>query len=259
MIRKFTWLLTLSVLWAATFGVIGGREAWAQRDEKTFEAKALEANPDLRKNLEKSDVYKKLKAAFPQVKLGGKPYYIAEDDLRLDDDQLLFYARDRERQNDKWEQAKQGGPSPDGAPVGRLLADADSRGNILRWPLGSTLSYCVLKSTFSDDEYATVVTNMKAAGDAWEKVCNIKFAHNPSLDDTPDDDGGPPDGVLFCVKKTEPSGGVIASSFFPRSPKSNRVLLVFPFYFQADMPYNRVGTFRHELGHILCFARLFRF
>ena len=111
----------------------------------------------------------------------------------------------------------------------------------------------MLKSTFTDDEYNTVVANLKAAGNAWAQTCNIKFEHKPSLDNSPDSDDGPPDGVLFSVKKTTPSDGVIASSFFPRSPASQRVLLVFPFYFQDDMPYDRVGTFRHELGHILCF------
>ena len=251
--RKMIWLSALA-FWIAS-GIapsIAGR-ALAADEAKTIEAKALAANPELRKTLEKSDVYKKLKAALPKLKIGDTNYYIAEGDLRLDDDQLLFYARDRARQNDKWEQARQGGPSPDGAPVGHLISDADEQGKILRWNPGSTLTYCVLKTTFTETEYNTVVANLKAAGDAWAQTCNIKFEHRPLLDDSPDTGGGPPDGVLFCVKKTTPNDGVIASSFFPRSPASKRVLLVFPFYFQDDMPYDRVGTFRHELGHILSF------
>jgi hypothetical protein len=250
--RRMTWMAVLTFCFALGIAPFDGSSARAD-DEKTLEAKALEANPELRKTLAKSDVYKQLKASLPKVKVGKTECYIAEGDLRLDDDQLLFYARDRARQNEKWEQAKQGGPSPDGSPVGHLLADADEQGKILRWSPGSTLTYCVLKSTFTDDEYNTVVANLKAAGDAWAQTCNIKFEHKPSLDNSPDSDDGPPDGVLFSVKKTTPSDGVIASSFFPRSPASQRVLLVFPFYFQDDMPYDRVGTFRHEFGHILCF------
>jgi len=250
--RKTIWLTALTFCFAWGIAPVVGSTARAA-DEKTIEAKALEANPELRKTLAKSDVYKQLKASLPKIKVGKTECYIAEGDLRLDDDQLLFYARDRARQNEKWEQAKQGGPSPDGSPVGHLLADADEQGKILRWSPGSTLTYCVIKSTFADDEYTTVVTNLKAAGDAWAQTCNIKFEHKPSLDGSPDSDDGPPDGVLFSVKKTTPNDGVIASSFFPRSPASQRVLLVFPFYFQNDMPYDRVGTFRHELGHILCF------
>ena len=73
---------------------IDGSTARAE-DQKTLEAKALEANPELRKTLAKSDVYKQLKASLPKVKVGKTECYIAEGDLRLDDDQLLFYARDR--------------------------------------------------------------------------------------------------------------------------------------------------------------------
>jgi len=46
-------------------------------------------------------------------------------------------------------------------------------------------------------------------------------------------------------------GSVIASSFFPSDPPDRRHLLIDPTYFTTS--FDKVGVFRHELGHVLGF------
>jgi hypothetical protein len=244
--------LAVSALVLLLWDAAGNGYGWFVSDDETsMETKALDASPGLREALAKTEVFQKLKAAVPQGSIGGKTYYYVEGDLRLDEDQLLLYSRERAAQNERYKIAQLGGPSSGPLP-GQLLADT-LNGQILRWPLGSTLTYCVIKESFSDEEYNAVVANMKAAGDAWADACNIKFAHKAELDGIPNTDRSPPNGVLFYVKKTNPAGNVIAASFFPRSPRSQRKLVIMPFYFEPRMPMDRVGTLRHELGHILGF------
>ena len=221
------------------------------RDERS---KPLNAIPGLRERVQKSEVYQKLKETLPHGKINDRTYYFAEGDLRLDDDQLILYAVNRQEQNEKFEQAKKGLLPREGVPLpNALLASAASDGRIARWAPGMTLTYCVLKKTFNEHEYKKVVLHITKASEEWSKICNIKFAHATKFDDALDTDGPPPEGVLFCVKKAQQIQDVVASAFFPTSPVSERQLLVFPLYFEAAMPYDQVGVFRHELGHILTF------
>src|SRR5262245_29569705 len=126
-------------------------------------------------------------------------------------------------------------------------------GQVMRWEPGSTLTYCVLRKTFADDqEHQKVVANVKAATAEWAATCNINFRHESGKDD--DEPGGvPPAGVTFTVRKVNEAGGPIASSFFPGDPASDRHLLLFPDYFAADLSFDKVGVVRHELGHVLGF------
>ena len=75
------------------------------RDERS---KPLNAIPGLRERIQKSEVYQKLKETLPHGKINDRTYYFAEGDLRLDDDQLILYAVNRQEQNEKFEQAKKG-------------------------------------------------------------------------------------------------------------------------------------------------------
>jgi hypothetical protein len=250
-------MVPLSLLLVATIcGVSAGQRpsAGGPSEEQSEEAKLLAKVEGLRAELRKSEVYRTLQKVLPRADIGGKTYYFAEGDLRVDDDQLLLYAANREAQGNKYERATKGLLTGSGQPLpNALLGTPGSDGRIARWPPGSTLNYCILKNTFDPTEYDLVVANLMRAAEDWANACNIKFEHKREFDSAPDSDGPPPDGVLFCVKKVNASSGLIASAFFPTSPKSQRKLLVFPYYFEQGMPYDRVGVFRHELGHILTF------
>jgi hypothetical protein len=241
---------------AALILPVGGLLAWGMagaEDEKTAAAKALAANPELRKKLD-TEAYRQLKEKLPRVKHNDKTYYFAEGDLRLDDDELLFYAENRVNQVEKFARAQLPGmPSPGPTPGGLILHVVN--GKIMRWSPGSTLTYCVLEKTFGGNakEYKAVVENMTAATREWTKTCNIKFNHD-SKKDRSAPGLKPPAGVTFTVRKVVPGPGEdapIASAFFPGDPLSERHLLVFPDYFTTT--FDKVGVLRHELGHVLGF------
>ena len=68
-----------------------------ESDEETIAAKALRMNTSLRATLE-TPVFNDLKDGLPHGMVNGKMFWYAEGDLVLDEDELLFYAKQRENQ-----------------------------------------------------------------------------------------------------------------------------------------------------------------
>jgi hypothetical protein len=225
----------------------------ALAQEKSAAAKALEANPELKTALD-TPTFRELKEKLPKVKISEATYCFVEGDMRLDEPGLMFYASDRVDQVEAFRKAKLPG-LPRTAPAPGQLISHTINGQVARFTPGSTLSYCVLKSTFgSDAKYQAIVDNMKAATREWSQTINLKFQHEPSHDDsTPGT--VPPDGITFTVRLVPPGDpdAPIASAFFPGDPATERHLLVFSDYFSPDLIFDKVGVLRHELGHVVGF------
>lgn len=203
-----------------------------------------------------SNLLKKLKKNNKKIKIGGDTLYIVEGDMLLDEEQLRVYALQREALT----QAQAAAREAQEAGFGLLgIVDAPTRdllglmqgGKIVRWEQGVILSYCVLKQTFPDTaNYDMVVANMQKATSDWEKTCGVKFEHKKDLDTS---ESLKPAGVLFTVREIDASGQFIASAFFPNDPKSRRIVLIDPSYYDDNLRFDRVGVLRHELGHVLGF------
>ena len=179
MIRGLTRLnlVTLAALWLAP--ALGTSPALAQ--EKSAAAKALEANPALRTALD-TPTFRELKDKLPKTKIGATTYYFAEGDMRLDEAGLMFYASERNDQVRRFRDAKLPG-LPGTAPSPRRAALPTRSWVGSRLYPGSTLIYCVLKSTFGNESsYQSVVDNMKAATQDWSQTINLKFKHDDSQD-----------------------------------------------------------------------------
>src|SRR5262249_32731942 len=130
-------------------------------EEKSPAAKALENDPALRAKLT-TETFKQLKEKLRKAAFNGKTYYFVEGDLKIDEDQLLFFARDLENQLQKFKEVELGVATPD--PTLSPLMLHRVNGQVMRWEPGSTLTYCVLRKTFADDqEHQKVVANVKAA------------------------------------------------------------------------------------------------
>src|SRR5688500_4301909 len=99
--------------------------------EKTPAAKALEATPALREQLN-TDTFKKLKEKLRKARINGKVYYFAEGVMRLDEDQLRFYARDLDFQFLKYKEAKASGMPSSGPTPGDLMLHVVN-GQVMRW------------------------------------------------------------------------------------------------------------------------------
>lgn len=221
---------------------------------ETFAAKALRETAGIHDWLGgESVLYAKLRKELPKVTIDGQIYHVAEGDTLLDDDQLLIYASSRQ----KVAEARQAMMAADAAGLGlqslsgspNALIGITQGGKIVRWQPGLTLSYRVIRATFTNAaHYDAVVANMRAATQAWEDTCGIAFEHRQHLDSAPGTDAA---GALFAVRQIDAGGSFIASAFFPNDPIDRRRVLIDPSYYGTS--FDRVGVLRHELGHVLGF------
>ena len=198
-----------------------------------------------------------LRNRLKKINIDGEDLYIAEGDTLLDEAQLEIYALQKEAANN----ARKFDEMSDEAGLGKLrLSDEPHRGligithggRVVRWEQGMVLSYCVIRSTFSSAEnYHMVRTNFKAATQAWEATCGIKFEYKDQLDNSSSTD--PSDiGVVFIVRELDAGGNFIAAAFFPNDPVFRRQVLIDPSYYGTG-DFDKTGVLRHELGHVLGF------
>lgn len=201
----------------------------------------------------KPDMLTRLRSQLKTVEIDGEKFYIAEGDRPLDEDQLQIYAMEREVTEKEHELKKQkaalGSSNLSEARRPQLTGIA-ANGKLVRWKPGMVLTYCILKSTFSEEHYQLVRENIAVAIADWEGVCGVKFKYLSQLDTSPTTQ---PAGVLFTVREIDASGQFIAMAFFPNDPANRRRVLIDPSYYDEGLPFDRVGVLRHELGHVLGF------
>lgn len=197
-------------------------------------------------------LYELLREKLNTIEVDGQTLYIAEGDTLLDDEQLKLYAELREKENEVRAAARHADEQGFGAArleVSHGLVAMTRKGKVVRWAPGTVLTYRVVRSSFaSDQEYRLVVDNFRAACKEWESTCGVDFQHKKDLDDRP---GTGREGCRFVVYKFDAAGKVIASAFFPSDPPERRRVLVDPSYFTTG--FDKIGVFRHELGHVLGF------
>lgn len=198
------------------------------------------------------ELFKLLKQKLNTIEVNGEKLYVAEGDTLLDEQQLEIYADVRQKENEAREAAKKADEKGFGSSkleVSHGLVAMTRNGKVLRWAPGTVLSYRVARSTFDREEhYKLVVQNMRKATQEWECTCGVNFEHRSKLDSR---SGTGREGCLFVVYQIDVGGTVIASAFFPSDPPERRRVLVDPSYYTTS--FDRVGVFRHELGHVLGF------
>lgn len=220
---------------------------------ETAAALRLERLSDLRPALAEADEFKLLKEGLPSLEIDGQKFFVAEGDLLLDEDELLLYADVRKNQRELYlanQRAGLLGPAFLAGPRPTLVGILDERGKLVRWAPGTALTYCVLKGSFnSTDRYNLVRQNFLQATTDWERLCGVDFQYLEELDAA--SNSSIPAGAVFVVRGINANGSFIASAFFPNDPPDRRKVLVDPSYFTTS--FDKVGVFRHELGHVLGF------
>ncbi len=173
------------------------------------------------------------KGQYDTINIEGDKYYITEGDLLFDEDELYVYFKSKDKK----------------LSAERLLG-VIYNGRVSRWPENFIIKYAIIRNTFPDDEYYYIKESLKKAADEWSSIGNVRCEHIEYLDNTLKPDGNP-DNLAFVVKKIDSQVKFIAEAFFPHYPKRRRKMFIDHSFFQTD--YNKIGVFRHELGHVLGF------
>jgi len=202
-------------------------EARARELRKTRAQRALWANKTF-EEFERA-VYKE---PFP----GGK--YIVNGDIAIADRKQLqeFFETNIKQE------------PPQTRPGQLIVARVGGQDAIWNSTQKKQVSYCVSK-TFGP-RHPTVVSAMKAAGDAWSQVSDIAFVYVASQDTTCTASNG---NVVFDVNPVNVNGEYLARAFFPNEPRAARNVLIDESSFTLD-PNGKltlIGILRHELGHTL--------
>lgn len=201
-----------------------------------------------------ADLFKTLKDKLDTIEIAGETLWIAEGDTLLDEKQLKAYAKLRDAQIKALAAARMASAAGMGMlhledrPKGLVAMTKD--GQVVRWKKDTVLTYRVARDSFGakQENYELVVASLKQATLEWEATCGVNFRHAAELDTVP---GTGREGQVFVVRQLSTGGRVIAASFFPSDKPARRTLIVDPSYYTAN--YDKVGIFRHELGHILGF------
>jgi len=214
-------------------------------DHLTGAIRTLDSDPVLAQQAAQSPTFASLKEKARRIAAPAGTLYVLEGDLLLDEVDLARYALRKDA----------GGDAPVAeAPVGgqrAKLLGISKNGKLLRWSPSVVLRYYIKKETFpSDAQYKTVRENIRTATEDWMKVCGIQFEYLSSLDA---DTAARPGRALFPVIHQDVGGRFIAAAFFPDDPPNRRFVVVDPSYFNPNLGFDRVGVFRHELGHVLGF------
>ncbi|HET9211354.1 MAG TPA: S8 family serine peptidase [Thermoanaerobaculia bacterium] len=177
--------------------------------------------------------FKDFLATLPRV----DDYYIVEGDIALSEEEVRAYLVGKSE------------------AAGRVTATAEllvnqynGRRDFYQSPEARNLTYAVDRGSFPNETaYQTILTSLRKAAADWEAACpecRIRFAHVAAQDAAPSSDR-----VSFIVRYQDASGAYIASSFFPHDPPVRRIVRVDPSYFSSA--FDKIGVFRHELGHVL--------
>src|SRR3712207_6106270 len=161
----------------------------SDQTEQSQAAMLLETQPELREEAAASSLFDLLQRTAKRVTVDGEELFVVEGDLTLDEDQLMVYAINQEkRQTEQILGIIPGGlgvgitniqPDPQSASLVGIITQG---GKIVRWREGVTLTYCVLRGTFSSQEqYALVRANMQKATEDWQRVCGVQFEHRADL------------------------------------------------------------------------------
>jgi len=196
----------------------------------------------VRAHPEDEDSFSAFLAKLPtfEVKEGGVPhlYYVYEGDLPMTRDEVRVAVIGERRGDDS-----------NKALVSPELIVNVVAGKAQFWPANArTLTYAVDRRSFPDAaSYDAVVKAMGEASDAWVKACP---ACGLSINHIVERDRAPREGqTTFIVRYKPEVSSFIALAFFAGADIEKRYLYVFPPYLRTQ--YDRVGVFRHELGHIL--------
>jgi hypothetical protein len=175
------------------------------------------------------------------VMLDSVNYFVVEGDILLTEKDYMIYAQKIRFLRSPKQISLQMNYSV-------TLTGEVRNGEVVHWK-GSEISYCYNRTSFGSD-FNYVKANFESAVKDWEITCGVKFKYRADLDPLNLIHGN--EKVSFVVRKVGlTEGDYVAFAFFPYDGYEKRDVKITPLYFTTS--YDRVGVFRHEIGHILGF------
>jgi hypothetical protein len=181
-------------------------------------------------------------SGVPRVTIHGATYWLFQGDILLSDEEAFRYL---------------GAPTRTGPVEPRLIVERrhDAIGNAycVKWPYPTTLTFCVLESSFkSDDHYRDIIGRMGDATKAWQHECGIKFEYLSQYDtlNLEGEKSAVPKDLVFVVRECD-SNKFLAAGFPPDASDKRRVLEISRRAYLSEL--DLTGILRHEVGHILGF------
>ena len=183
------------------------------------------------------------------VEIHDSIYYVVEGDLLMRKNEYYQY-RTQLREIKAFDSVY--GINKSGPKIRGFRIDGD----IIKQREHSNMKYAIDKSSFGENlkEYDIVKDNMYEASRNWEGICDVKFIHLQHLDSILEGRSFPEE-LTFVIRKIANDNGVdLAFSFLPLPslPKYEKNIFITSTYF-SDTTYDKVGVFRHEIGHTLGF------
>lgn len=187
-----------------------------------------------------NDLYEKL-LERPTIELGGKRYYIFENDHKVSEDDLMGYAESICN------------PSPAVAKDGKKpseLVSATVDGRKMRWRAPAVLTWEMDEASFGGNRQRleNALRFCTAATEDWNKAAREmgiydKIHFEPA--------GGSPPAFTFAFDLFTAEPNLLAVAFFPNASGEERVVYIGPGALDRFRGYDQVGIIRHELGHVL--------
>ena len=221
---------TLALAIAASLVSLGASNAAPPTRATPADFAAIYANPW------NDDLFEAFLLKLPKVRRGAKVRYVWQGDLLVDRETIR---RDI--------LAQSSGDAP--ARSNDELKVMTVNGVPSFWPRNKrSLTFAVDRASFpSPSAYQTATANLEKAAKDWVQACpqcGLQMTHLAQYDAAPD-----PTKVTFVARYDKDETSFIAAAFFPADPLEDHVLVIAPEYFTTD--FDRVGVFRHELGHVL--------
>lgn len=188
------------------------------------------------------------KSEFDTIRYGTKVFYLVEGDIRYNEDELLrYYLR-----NDSIFKPS----SDDNLNQIKLVIGLNPDRTFDIMPNPRELTYAIWKESFSSKiQYRQVKKNFKEAAQQWSGILDnkVQLNHLEHLD-TIKNKKKFKNKVSFYIRYSNHNNSspkFVASAFFPSTDKQDRNVEVTSKYFITN--YDKIGVFRHEIGHILGF------
>lgn len=182
--------------------------------------------------------------AYTNIRGEHRRIHIVDGDVAKTDEELTTCQQEMQERA----RAREAVPSPPEGYEVMLVSKADKAGRVVRWSssMARNLKWWLDEESFKSGplNVTDVYDLFLAACFDWQRICGVRLSPVSSKAE-----------AVFVVKYTNTQDqpqckDLLALSFFPDSPKSERIVQLFSAFAKASSP---VGILRHEIGHLLGF------